>query len=200
MLAHAQGGVFNASQFGQSLGMSYHTVQRYVDILEQTFLVRRLQPYFRNVGKRLIKSPKVYIRDTGLLHHLLNVSSHSELADHPVRGASWETFVIEDILRRERFRFSYTQCYFWRTQAGVEIDLVLDRGSERIAIEMKVGSGAKTQAIRSLERAVLDIDAATAWIIDQADGTDPLRQNIQRRGFAENLNWLPPETGQKTKE
>lgn len=82
MLAHAQGGVFNASQFGQSLGIPYHTVQRYVNILEQTFLVRRLQPYFRNVGKRLVKSSKVYIRDTGLLHHLLHISSRAELENH----------------------------------------------------------------------------------------------------------------------
>lgn len=101
MLAHAQGGLSNLSQFAAALGTSQPTVARYVDILEQSFLVRRLPPYFRNVGKRLVKAPKLYLRDTGLLHHLLNIDSQAVLDSHPVRGASWETFVMEDILRRE---------------------------------------------------------------------------------------------------
>src|SRR5438094_10235178 len=84
MLAHAQGGLLNASALGQSLGVSYHTVQRYLDVLEQTFLVRRLPPYHRNVRKRLVKAPKVYLRDTGLLHHLLNLPSADDVASHPV--------------------------------------------------------------------------------------------------------------------
>ena len=90
MLAHQQGGLFNASMLGGALGITYHTVQRYVDILEQTFLVRRLTPYARNVHKRLTKAPKLYLRDTGLLHHLLGIESADELASHPIRGASWE--------------------------------------------------------------------------------------------------------------
>jgi predicted AAA+ superfamily ATPase len=196
MLAHAQGGLFNASQFGKSLGISYHTVQRYVDILERTFLVRRLPPYFRNVGKRLTKAPKVYLRDTGLLHHLLNINSQAELESHPIRGASWETFVLEDLIRRERLRFSHTQCYFWRTLAGAEVDLVLDRGSELIALEIKTGRGDKWQAIRTLEQAAQDIGASTAWILDQAEGSDYLRPNTQRRGFAQSLVWLPPGSGE----
>jgi uncharacterized protein len=123
------------------LGVSYHTVQRHLDILEQTFLVRRLPPYFRNIGKRLTKSPKVYLRDTGLLHHLLNINSLDELANHPSYGASWETFVLEEIVRRERLRHPHTQCSFWRTATGNEVDLVLDRGSMRIAIEIKAVIG-----------------------------------------------------------
>jgi predicted AAA+ superfamily ATPase len=86
MLAHQQGGLFNASQIGAALGVSYHTVQRYVDILEQTFLVRRLTPYARNIGKRLVKSPKLYLRDTGLLHHLLGIATLDDLASHPIRS------------------------------------------------------------------------------------------------------------------
>lgn len=191
MLAHAQGGLFNASQFGKSLGISYHAVQRYVDILERTFLLRRLSPYFRNVGKRLTKAPKLYLRDTGLLHHLLNVNSLDELESHPIRGASWETFVLEDVIRRERLRFPHSQCYFWRTQAGAEVDLVLDRGSERFAVEIKAGRGDKGQVVRVLEQAKLDLEARAAWVVDQAEGIDPLRPAIERRGFQESVEWLP---------
>jgi predicted AAA+ superfamily ATPase len=193
MLAHAQGGLFNASQFGNALGISYHTVQRYIDILEQTFLVRRLPSYFRNVGKRLTKAPKVYLRDTGLLHHLLNINSHADLESHPIRGASWETLVLEDLIRRERLRFPHTQPYFWRTQAGAEVDLVLDRGSERVAIEIKVGRGDKVRTVRALEQAAHDIGTGTAWILDQGDGNEPLRPRLQRRGWVDSLEWLPPE-------
>jgi len=84
--------------------------------------VRLLQPYFRNIGKRLTKSPKLFLRDTGLLHHVLNISSLGELDSHPVRGASWETFVLEDLVRREKLRNPHTQFYFWRTAAGLEAD------------------------------------------------------------------------------
>src|SRR5437870_12804617 len=97
-----QGGLLNASYLANSLGVSHHTVRRYVEVLEQTYLVRVLPPYFRNVGKRLTRSPKVYLRDTGLLHHLLNISTSEELNMHPVRGSSWETFVLEDLVRREK--------------------------------------------------------------------------------------------------
>jgi len=112
MLAHQHAGLFNASSLGASLGVSYHTVQRYVDVLESVFLVRRLAPYFRNVGKRLTKAPKIYLRDTGLLHHLLNIGSEDELSTHPSRGASWEGVVIEDLLRRERVAHPGSQAWF----------------------------------------------------------------------------------------
>ena len=191
MLAHAQGGLLNASQLGSSLGVSYHTARRYVDILEQTFLVRRLPPYFRNVGKRLTKSPKVYLRDTGLLHHLLNISFLSELDQHPIRGASWETFVLEDLCRRERLLHPHSQCYFWRTAAGAEVDLVIERGSERMAVEIKAGRAGKAGPVRALEDAVSDIGASRAWIVDQADGPEPLSPRVERRGMAASLDWLP---------
>jgi predicted AAA+ superfamily ATPase len=199
MLAHAQGGLFNASQFGSALGISYHTVQRYLDILEQTFLVRRLPPYFRNVGKRLTKAPKVYLRDTGLLHHLLNISTHAELENHPILGASWETFVLEDVMRRERLQFPHTHYYFWRTQAGAEVDLVLDRGSERIAIEVKVGHGRTLHTARALDQAARDIGASSAWILDQAEGSDPVRAHLHRRGWQQSLKWLPPQSTRQMK-
>jgi uncharacterized protein len=190
MVAHSQAGLLNASQLGNSLGVSYHTVQRYLDILEQSFLLRRLSPYFRNVGKRLTKSPKIYLRDTGLLHHLLNIGSIEELGNHPARGASWETFVIEDLIRREKIRHPLTQFYFWRTAVGSEIDLIMERGSRRFAIEVKSGRG-DARAARLLEAAMADADAAKGWILDQGGGPDPLRPKILRRAWAEDANWLP---------
>jgi predicted AAA+ superfamily ATPase len=162
-----------------------------LDILEQTFLVRRLPPYYRNIGKRLTKSPKLFLRDTGLLHHLLNINSLDELSNHPVYGASWETFVIEDIARRERLSHPHTLFYFWRTATGNEIDLVLDRGSKRFAIEIKVGRGDKPDALQKLVDASTDIDAAATWLINQADGVEPLKSKVKRRGFADAITWLP---------
>jgi len=185
MLAHQHGGLFNASAVGSSLGVSYHTIRRHVDVLESVFLVRRLAPYFRNVGKRLVKAPKVYLRDSGLLHHLLNITTFEDLANHPSRGASWEGFVIEDILRRERAARPATQPYFWRTAAGAEIDLILDRGSERVPIEIKIGRGDDGRTVRAVRDALSDIDAARAWVVDQAAGIELLGPNLARAGFSE---------------
>jgi len=191
MLAHAQGGMLNASSLGASLGVSHHTIARHLDILEQTFLIRRLPPFFRNVGKRLVKAPKVYLRDSGLLHHLLNLGTLDEVRNHPVHGASWETFVLEDVIRREKLRHPHAQFFFWRTADGAEIDLVVERGSARVAVEIKAGRGDKIHAARVLERAMNDVGAKTGWILDQAEGTDMLRPGLARRSFAADPEWLP---------
>jgi hypothetical protein len=191
MLAHSQGGTLNASSLASSLGVSYHRIHRHIDLLEQTFLVRRLPPFFRNVKKRLVKAPKIYLRDTGLVHHLLNLSKLDELRHHPVHGASWESFVLEDVIRREKLRHPHSQFYFWRTADGAEIDLVIDRGSGRIAIEIKAGRVAQTHAARSLERAMQDVDARSGWFLDQADGVEPLGRRVVRRGYHVDPAWLP---------
>ena len=183
MLAHQHGGLLNASALGSSLGVSHHTVMRHLDVLESVHLVRRLPPYFRNVGKRLTKSPKVYVRDSGLLHHLLNIGSAEQLHEHPSRGASWEGFVIEDLLRRERIAHPFAQGYFWRTAAGAEIDLLLDRGHERVAVECKAGRGDQARAVRVLREALPDVQATRAWIVDQAAGIEAVGANIARAGF-----------------
>jgi hypothetical protein len=191
MLAHAQGGMLNASSLGASLGVSHHTIARHLDILEQTFIIRRLPPFFRNVGKRLVKAPKVYLRDSGLLHHLLNLGTLDEVRNHPVHGASWETFVLEDVIRREKLRHPHAQFFFWRTADGAEIDLVVECGSARVAVEIKAGRGDKIHAARVLERAMNDVGAKTGWILDQAEGTDMLRPGLARRSFAADPEWLP---------
>ena len=191
MLAHAQGGLANASRLGASLGVSHNLVQRYLDILEQTFIIRRLPPFFENVGKRLTKAPKIYIRDTGLLHHLLNIASLKVLDAHPARGASWETFVLEEIVRREKLAHPFSQAYFWRTHAGAEIDLLLDRGNRRLALEIKAGSGRSAYLARGLAAAAADAKAQASWIVDQAQGEQTYRNRVRCRNFAEDLAWLP---------
>lgn len=135
MLAHSNGNLFNAESFARSLGVSAPTVNRYLDFLEGGYLIRRLQPWFVNAKKRLVKSPKTYVRDTGILHRLLNVQSYDDLFGHPIIGSSWEGYVIEQIFQ---IKNKQTDMFFYRTQAGAECDLVIVQGATPIVcIEIK---------------------------------------------------------------
>ena len=133
MVAHHSGGIWNSSAIGGSLGEPHTTVRRHLDVLSSALVVRVLQPWFENLGKRQVKAPKVYVRDTGLLHALLGIRSHNELERHPKLGASWEGFAIEQLLAEVR----PTQAYYWRTQAGAELDLLLMHRAQRIGVEVK---------------------------------------------------------------
>lgn len=133
MTAHYSGGIWNSSAIGRSLGEAHTTVKRHLDALSGALVVRVLEPWFENVGKRLVKSPKVYIRDSGLLHTLLGVGDRRQLEGHPVVGGSWEGFVIEQLLAH----LPKAKAYFWRTQAGAELDLLLFLNGRRIGIEIK---------------------------------------------------------------
>lgn len=136
MLAHHQGGLLNAAALAEGLGISGQSVARYLDILVDLLLVRRLEPWHANTGKRLVKSPKVYVRDSGLLHALLAIETRDDLLGHPVVGASWKGFVIGNLI--DESRAARWRPYFYRTQAGAEIDLVLVRGGRpEVAIEIK---------------------------------------------------------------
>jgi hypothetical protein len=191
MLAHQQGGLLNVSNLAAALGIGHGRVARLIDAFEATFILRRLTPWFRNVGKRLTKAPKLYLRDSGMLHHLLDIGDPDQLATHPIRGASWEGFVLEDLLRRERLAHPQTQFHFWRTAAGGEIDLLVDRGERRHAIEIKAGRASPRQA-RHLGDMLADADAAEGWIVDQ-DRAPPgaLNPAVRRRGFGDSTEWLP---------
>ncbi len=191
MLAHSQGGLANHSRLGASLGVNSQTVRRYIDILEQTFLLRRLTPFFRNVGKRLVKSPKLYLTDSGMVHHLLGIGSESTLASHPIRGQSWESFVIEDIARRERLAHPPSQLFFWRTAAGAELDLVIERDGRRYGVEVKTAPGSSPHLARRLAGVAKDLETESITVIDQGKGVESLRPGITRRGFEASLNWLP---------
>ena len=136
MLAHLHSSTLNVSDVSRSLGISMPTINKYLDLLEGGFLLRRLQPYAANLGKRLVKTPKVYLRDTGILHSLANVPSFDALFGNPLIGASWEGYVIEQIYRCLEFRT--WGFYFYRTHAGAEVDLVLISPSGKMAcIEIK---------------------------------------------------------------
>ncbi|WP_316826595.1 ATP-binding protein [Pedobacter miscanthi] len=138
MLAHLNGNLFNGESFARSLGVSAPTVTKYLDFLEGGFLIRRLQPWFVNSKKRLIKSPKTYIRDTGILHRLLNIPGYNDLFGHPAIGASWEGYVIEQIYQ---MKAKQTDLFFYRTQTGAECDLILVQGITPIAcIEIKLSN------------------------------------------------------------
>jgi hypothetical protein len=154
MLAHAHGAVVNYSSLGRSLGYSYHTVQTLLDLLEGYFLVRRLAPYHANVGKRLVKAPKVYVRDSGILHYLLGIRNMDALITSPARGHSFEGFMIEQITALESLHMPGSGFYFFRTHAGEEIDLVIDRGQNRIGFELKAAVSVEPQDWAHLQAGV----------------------------------------------
>jgi predicted AAA+ superfamily ATPase len=133
MLAHVHGQIWNAADPARSLGISEPTVRRYLDVLTQTFMLRQLQPWHQNLGKRQVRSPKLYFRDTGLLHALLGIADFDALMAHPRSGASWEGLVVEQVLRIAQ----PDEAYFWATHNGAELDLLLFRGGRRIGVEVK---------------------------------------------------------------
>lgn len=153
MLASLHGQPLNASQLGASLALDHKTILRYIDYLEGAFLLRRLPPYSANVGKRLVRTPRIYWRDSGLLHALMNVEDLEQLYRQPWLGASWEGFVLEQTLAALSAAGGQDQAYFFRTSDGYELDLVLDRGSERWAVEIKLTSEPSTQDIERLNQA-----------------------------------------------
>lgn len=149
MLAALHGQTWNANQIGQSMSLDHKTVNRYLDYLEGTFMVRRLPPYQTNIRKRLVKSPKLYWRDTGLLHSLLNVPDRDTLLAQPWVGASWEGFVIEQVLGFLSAIGKHVEPYYFRTSDQHELDLVLDFGRELWAVEIKLTS---SPALADMER------------------------------------------------
>lgn len=165
MLAHANGGLWNASQFAASLGVSYHTVNRYVDILEQTFLIRKLPPYFANIGKRLVKSPRIYFRDSGLLHYFLGVRTARDLDVHPGRGVSWEGFIIDQMLSAYRRFEPGADAFFWRTARGAEVDLLIASAGRLIPFEIKLHSTPDGDDVRGLRVCMADLGLARGYVI-----------------------------------
>ena len=131
--AHYHGQIWNAAEAARTLNISENTARSYMDLLQDLFMIRQLRPWFANLGKRQVKSPKIYFRDTGLLHYLLGIKSEDELALHPRMGASWEGYVIEEIIKSTR----PDEVYFWATHSGTELDLLLIKDNKRIGVECK---------------------------------------------------------------
>lgn len=146
MLAHYHGQIWNSTEPARSLGVSEPTVRRYLDILSGVFMVRQLQPWHANLKKRQVKSPKIYLRDTGLLHYLLGIRSEKELLSHPKCGASWEGYVIEEALKA----IEPDEAYYWATHSGAEIDLILFKNGRRLGLECKrMDAPAATPSMRN---------------------------------------------------
>ena len=182
MLAHYHGNVLNASKLGQAMDLTHVTVRKYLDILEQTFMVRILHPFEGNLKKRLIKSPKVYIRDSGILHTLLEIDTATDLFGHPVFGASWEGWCIEQIvLALPEWRAS-----FFRSSYGEEVDLILERGPRRVAFEFK--ASAAPQLTQGFFNVLETLQPLQTWIVCPMDDEGyTLRSNIKVAGIGETL-------------
>jgi predicted AAA+ superfamily ATPase len=159
MLAHYHGRIWNAAEPASSLGLSPPTVRSYLDLMTSAYMIRQLQPWHENLSKRQVKAPKIYVRDSGLLHTLLGLRKTRDLLTHPKLGASWEGFVIEQLLRT----VEPDQAYFWATHQGAEIDLLMLRGSRRVGVEIKRGDA--PSLTRSIRIAIEDLRLNKLWII-----------------------------------
>lgn len=175
MLAHFHGQLWNASKIAASLGVTPPTAKHYLDTLQDTFMVRQLPPFAANLKKRLVKSPKVYLRDSGLLHALLRIGAIDDLLGHPIAGASWESWVIEQALAASG---AHTGACFFRTVAGAEIDLVLERPrGKRIALEIKLSSAPKPS--RGFWSGIADLNPSAAYVVYPGKERYPLGQGVE---------------------
>jgi uncharacterized protein len=172
MLAHCHGQRLNASEVGRSLGITDKTVRSYLDVLTGAFVIRQLQPWHENLGKRQVKAAKLYFRDSGLLHSLLEIPSHHALLGHPRLGASWEGFALEQILRL----MEPTQAYYWSTQGGAELDLLFFRNGRRYGVEFKFGEA--PASTKSMRVAIADLSLSHLWIVYPGKETYPIDETI----------------------
>jgi predicted AAA+ superfamily ATPase len=190
MLAHYHGQTWNGSELARSLGVSDKTVRRYLDILEGTFMAFRLLPWHSNVGKREIKSPKVYVSDTGLLHSLLGIARHEDLLAHPKCGASWEGAIIRELLHR--FDVQRGEAFFWGTHSGADLDLLVVKGSTRLGFEIKLTKSPKVTA--SMKTALEVLRLEHVFVMCHGQGAPwELAKGITAvpAGNLSNAVWLP---------
>jgi len=172
MLAHNHGQILNLSNLGRSLGSSHTTVRNYIDLLNQTFMTRELKPLKSNLGKRLVKSSKLYIRDSGILHSLLNISDFNELVSHPVFGFSWEGFMIDNICTY----LNEFEAFFYKTAQGAELDLILVNGPVKIAFELKVSDAPKPT--KGFWTALKDIKPDMTFVVSPLADKYPIADNV----------------------
>jgi predicted AAA+ superfamily ATPase len=172
MLAHYHGQILNSFELARSLGLSDKTIRSYLDILEGTFMVRRLQPWHENLRKRQVKSPKIYLRDSGILHTLLEIPSRHVLLGHARLGASWEGFALEQALRLLRPE----NAYFWATHSGAELDLLFSREGRRYGLEFKLNEAPRVT--RSMRSAQNDLELEHLWIVYPGRHTYPVDERI----------------------
>ncbi len=179
MLTHVHGSLLNLSDLARSLGVTAKTVAGYLDVLEGAFLIRRLPPHFANVRKRLTRSPKLYLRDTGLLHHLANLESPEELDTWPRLGQSFEGLVIEEVAILASERIGQPYLAFWRTQAGAEVDLLLGQGQRLVPIEIKAASHLGQYDLAGLRNCMKDLALQKGYIVYRGDEFFALGRDIE---------------------
>jgi len=172
MLCHYHGQVMNYAEFATSFGVSDATVRRYLDILAGTFMVRILQPWHGNIAKRLVKRPKIYLRDSGLLHSLISVGTERELSTHSKLGASWEGFALENVCRA----VGKEEMFFWATHSGAEVDLFWQEGGKNWAVEFKYADA--PEMTRSMHSALADLDLAHLWVVYPGERTYSLAPRV----------------------
>ncbi|MEA2691442.1 MAG: uncharacterized protein QOJ16_829 [Acidobacteriota bacterium] len=175
MVAHYHGQVWNGAELARSFGVSEPTVRRYLDLLTAALVLRQLQPWFENLGKRQVKSPKVYISDSGLLHTLLNLETREDLDGHPKIGASWEGFALSEVLVRLGARPE--ESFFWATHAGAELDLLVVRGRRRLGFEFKLTDAPKLTA--SIRTALADLKLDRVDVVHAGEHTFPLGERVR---------------------
>jgi len=181
MLAHYHGQTWNASEIASSLGTAHTTTQHYLDILTGAFMVRQLPPWYENLGKRLVKAPKVYIRDSGLFHSLMSLQTRESLHAHPKFGASWEGFALEQLIRRVPDRHAY----FWGTHAGAELDLLIIRDGKRWGFEFKVSEA--PSVTKSMHIALKDLKLRRLWVVYPGAHRFPMGDRIEAIPLAQAL-------------
>lgn len=184
MVAHYHAQIWNGAELARAFGVSEHTVRNYVDLLSGTFVLRQVPPWFENISKRQYKSPKVYVRDSGLLHALLGIETESELEGHPKYGASWEGFAMEQILSVAGF----AQSFYWGTHAGAELDLLLFRGGRRYGVEFKTSDA--PEMTKSMHMALQDLNLEKAWIVYPGKETYAVHERVEVVSLGGILNTL----------
>ena len=188
MLAHYHGQIWNGSEFARSFGVSHHSVRRYLDALQCLFMVRVLKPWMANLRKRQVKAPKIYLRDSGILHSFLRVTTRDDLDRHPKVGASWEGFLLEAVIHQCEARSK--DCYFWATHAGAELDLLIDRGSRRYGFEFK--HTVAPAITKSMRTAMEDLGLNRLYVIHAGSETFPMSTRIRAVAASRLLEDLKP--------
>ena len=188
MLAHYHAQVWNSSEFARSFAVADTTVRNYLDVLSAALVVRQLQPWHENISKRQVKSPKVYLSDTGILHALLNLRTLRDVEGHPKLGASWESFVIEQVIRR--LQVHSEECFFWATYSGAELDLLIVRGRIKIGFEVKRTSSPRVTP--SMQHAIKDLKLNRLDVIHAGDETFPMKEKIRAVAMRNILKDLSP--------
>jgi len=191
MLAHYHGQIWNASELARSFGVGHTTVQRYLDVLTETFMVRQLQSWHENISKRQVKAPKIYLHDSGLLHALLGLGTAREIESHPKVGASWEGFALDLVLSRLAARPD--ECFYWATHGGAELDLLIVRGTRRLGFEFKRTTAPTITS--SMRIALRDLHLDTLTVVHAGTRSYRLDRNIPAIPLHQVLEDVPPLRG-----